>query len=184
MGMRSILPAVLLAAVLGGGCAATVTASTPDLVYAAPGVQVIADYDQPIFYSDGFYWWWSGGIWYRSSYYTGGWVAARPPVAVMRIERPYAYVRYRPAGWAGHPRGAPPQRAASGWRGSPTTAATPGWRGSPPGTPAAQPGWRGSPATNTQPGWRGSPAPAQVRSAPAPAHAPPPPHAHGGGHRR
>jgi hypothetical protein len=183
MVMRSILPAVLFAAVLGTGCAATVTASTPDLVYAGPGVQVIADYDQPIFYSDGLYWWWSGGVWYRSSYYTGGWVAARPPVAVMRIERPYSYVRYRPVGWAGHPRGAPPpQRTASGWRGSPQTAA-PGWRGAPPPTPAAQPGWRGSAAPAPQQGFRGSPPPAQARPAPAPAHGPPP-HSHAGGRHR
>ena len=68
----------------------------PDLVTVSPGVQVIADYDEPIFYSDGFYWRYYGGAWYRSNYYTGGWVYARPPVAVLRIDRPYAYRHYRP----------------------------------------------------------------------------------------
>ena len=93
--MRSIIPAgLLLAAVLGAGCAATVASDGygPDLVTVSPGVQVIADYDEPIFYSDGYYWRQYGGGWYRSSYYTGGWVYARPPVAVLRIDRPTAYV--------------------------------------------------------------------------------------------
>ena len=88
--MRSIIAASILAAALAGGCAATVATDPygPDLVPVSPGVQVIADYDEPIFYSDGFYWRYYGGTWYRSSYYTGGWVYARPPVAVMRIDRP------------------------------------------------------------------------------------------------
>src|SRR4051794_9192826 len=105
--MRSIIPATfLLAAALATGCAATVASDGygPDLVTVSPGVQVIADYDEPIFYSDGFYWRYYGGGWYRSSYYTGGWVYARPPMAVMRIDRPCAYSHYRPSGWRGHPR--------------------------------------------------------------------------------
>ncbi|HEU0030560.1 MAG TPA: hypothetical protein VFQ53_08005 [Kofleriaceae bacterium] len=108
--LRSILPA-LFAATLAGGCYATtsggvaysgsVTATTvaPDLVYVGPGVQVIADYDEPIFYSDGFYWRYYGNTWYRSSYYTGGWVYASPPRAVLSINSPHTYVRYRPNGW-------------------------------------------------------------------------------------
>ena len=57
--MRSIVAAGLLAAaVAASGCAATVTSDAygPDLVYVSPGVQVIADYHEPIFYSDGYYW--------------------------------------------------------------------------------------------------------------------------------
>ena len=58
--MRSIVLAAFLlgAGVLATGCTATVASDPypPDLVYAAPGVQVIADYNEPIFYSDGFYW--------------------------------------------------------------------------------------------------------------------------------
>ena len=102
---RITLLSVLTAAALAAGCAGTVGYSAsvssqgPDLVYAAPGVQVIADYDEPIFYSDTFYWRFAGGTWYRSRSYTGGWVYATPPPAVLRIERPHAYVRYHPQGW-------------------------------------------------------------------------------------
>ena len=99
---RFILPA-LMAAAFATGCLGTVryTASveTPDLVYAAPGVQVIADYDEPIFYSDSFYWRWDGSTWYRSSNYRGGWIHAAPPRAVIQIREPRGYVHYRPHGW-------------------------------------------------------------------------------------
>jgi hypothetical protein len=194
--MRSIvLATVLLAASMMTGCAATVTADAypPDLVYAAPGVQVIADYDEPIFFSDGFYWRFYGGAWYQSSYYTGGWVYARPPAAVLRINQPYAYAHYRPVGYVG--RGRP---VAGGWRGPAPTPVPPprggGWRGAPATAAPAGGGWRGGPpaAGRTPPpaaGWRGSPV-APMRPAPAmqPARpAPAPPAAHpaprGGGWR-
>ena len=119
--MRSLIPATLLVAVLaaGAGCTAAVVSDPypPDLVYVSPGVQVIADYNEPIFYSDGLYWRYSGGNWYRSHYYSGGWAYARPPAAVLRIDRPYGYVRYRPSGWAARPRGtyATASDAGPGW---------------------------------------------------------------------
>lgn len=82
-------------------CAATtrgtITVSTPDLVFVAPGVHVIADYGEPIFFVDGFYWWYFGGLWYRSTFYTDGWAyVASPPVAVLRIGDPLRYRYYRP----------------------------------------------------------------------------------------
>jgi hypothetical protein len=187
--MRSIILAtVLLAASLMSGCAATVSADAypPDLVYAAPGVQVIADYNEPIFFTDGFYWRYYGGTWYRSTYYTGGWVYARPPVAVMRIDRPYAYAHYRPAGWQA--RSAPPPRGG-GWRGGPAPAPAAGWRGAPATAPAGG-GWHGGPApaaVGRAPagnGWRGGAAPAPPAAHPAPAPARPAPRpSHGGGWR-
>src|SRR5438067_4557295 len=48
----------------------------PGMVAVGPGVQVIADYDYPVFFSDGAYWRYDGGVWYRSGYYTGGWAVA------------------------------------------------------------------------------------------------------------
>lgn len=75
-------------------------AATPDLVTVQPGVQVVADYDEPVFFVDGFYWRFYNGYWYRSYNYAYGWgYYDRPPVAVLRIDRPYAYVHYRPAGY-------------------------------------------------------------------------------------
>lgn len=69
--------------------------NAPDLVYVSPGVQVIANYREPIFYSDNYYWRYSGNVWYRSSVHTRGWVRYQAPSAVLRIESPSAYVYYR-----------------------------------------------------------------------------------------
>ena len=97
------LSGLLLAGVTSTGCivhgrarvGATVTAE-PALVEVSPGVMVIEDYDEPVFYSDGFYWRYYGGIWYRSSYHTGGWVTwRRPPARIIGIRNPRGYVRYR-----------------------------------------------------------------------------------------
>jgi hypothetical protein len=170
--MRKLILATLLTSTLAAvGCAAHVGYTEPysnvDLVYAAPGVQVIADYDEPIFYSDGYYWRQSGGGWYRSTYYTGGWVWATPPVAVVRIDRPHRFVHYRPSGYVARSRPVPPPRHAAppqgaGWRGNP--AAPPpsgGWRGNAAAPPPASGGWRGNaspPPTRSAPppsGWRG-----------------------------
>ena len=69
--------------------------ATPDLVEVSPGVQVIADYDEPIFYSDSYYWRQDGGVWFRSTSHTGGWARVEvAPVAIRSIERPAAYVHY------------------------------------------------------------------------------------------
>ena len=76
-----------------------------DLVEVSPGVEVIADYDEPIFFADDYYWVNRGGIWYSSPWYRGGWVRAeRPPTAIVSIRNPQAYVHYRPAGYARHAR--------------------------------------------------------------------------------
>ena len=99
-----LLQSILFAALAGTGCAgtgqvgygATATVSTPELVYVSPGVQVIADYDEPVFYSDNYYWRYNSGVWYRSPYHTRGWVRwSDVPVAVRRIDRPTAYIHYR-----------------------------------------------------------------------------------------
>jgi hypothetical protein len=93
--------ALLIASALGGlmavsGCAggyveARATVPAPELAYVAPGVYVVADYDRPVFYSNGNYWLYRNGLWFRSSIHTGDWVRARRvPVAVRRIDRPHA----------------------------------------------------------------------------------------------
>jgi hypothetical protein len=99
--MKALLLALTLAL---SGCVGTyrasVAVSTPDLVYVAPGVQVIPAYGESIFYADGFYWWYLDGAWYRSTYYTGGWVwVAAPPVVIARIGEPWRYRYHRPRGY-------------------------------------------------------------------------------------
>jgi len=71
----------------------------PDLVTISPGVQVVYDYDEPIFYSDQFYWRYYGNTWYRSSQWNNGWVAYNDVPWSIRtnVRNPNAYVRYRPA---------------------------------------------------------------------------------------
>ena len=107
--MRRLLMAIALgtsAFVAGAGCAgsghATYAVSaqvrSPDLAYVSPGVYVVADYHEPVFYADNSYWRYNNGIWYSSSYYDRGWRYSRyTPRALVTIQRPTAYVRYRPS---------------------------------------------------------------------------------------
>jgi len=88
-----------LAGVVQTGCVirarAGVAAPAPNMVMV-DGVWVVEDYDQPVFYDSGFYWWYSGGLWYRSTYYNGGWVrVSTVPVRIRTIRQPRRYVRYR-----------------------------------------------------------------------------------------
>jgi len=116
---RTILPG-MIAVALACGCATgevgytasvNATVETPDLVEVSPGVQVIADYDEPIFFTDGFYWRFYDGVWYRSSYYTGGWAFVdAPPVAIVQIGRPDVYRHYRPNGYVARHRPVPVHR--------------------------------------------------------------------------
>jgi hypothetical protein len=96
---KALLFSAVLAGCTGSGAvrySATAQVSTPELVEIEPGVMVVADYDEPVFYSEGVYWRYYGGIWYRSPYYNRAWVrVSAPPVAVRRIPRPEYYVRYR-----------------------------------------------------------------------------------------
>jgi hypothetical protein len=106
-----ILSAAVAAAALAGcyttgevGYSATYSggayATSPDLVEVSPGVQVVADYDEPVFYTDGFYWRYYNNGWYRSNNYATGWFYVdAPPVVISRIDRPYAYTHYRPRGY-------------------------------------------------------------------------------------
>jgi hypothetical protein len=99
--MQISLLCSVLSVALAGGCAGTgqftVTSevAAPDLVVISPGVQVIADLDEPIFYSGNYYWRNQGGFWYRSTSHTRGWARVEvAPVAIRTIERPSAYIHY------------------------------------------------------------------------------------------
>jgi hypothetical protein len=96
----SLLHSVLFVA-LAGGCAGSgqftyaSQATTPELVVISPGVQVVADLDEPIFYSGNYYWRNDGGYWYRSASHTHGWARVEvAPVEIRAIERPSVYVHY------------------------------------------------------------------------------------------
>ncbi len=96
--VHALASSLLLVGCVGSGSGyvrGSASVSAPDLVFVSPGVQVIADYDEPIFYSDSYYWRAEGNVWYRSSSYTGGWARFDVvPVGIRRIERPTAYIHY------------------------------------------------------------------------------------------
>lgn len=76
---------------------------TGDLVEVSPGVEVLADYDEPIFFADDLYWVNRGGIWYSSGWYRGGWGRAEHvPTHISGIVHPEGYVHYRPGGYVPH----------------------------------------------------------------------------------
>ena len=67
--LASLLIAVSLAACgsgsgyyrTSGTVAVTAHSGAPDMAYVSDGVYVIADYDEPIFYADGYYWYSANG---------------------------------------------------------------------------------------------------------------------------
>lgn len=100
--MRTPLLLAVTSSLLLIGCAGSghvqysAHVTTPELVYINSDVQVIADYREPIFYTDNYYWRYNGGVWYRSTNHTRGWLRVDVvPVKIRRIDRPTAYIRYR-----------------------------------------------------------------------------------------
>jgi hypothetical protein len=64
-------------------------------IYIGPDIQVIDDYEYPVFFTGGLYWRQEGGVWYSSSYHDRGWAMnADVPAHVRGIERPNQYVHY------------------------------------------------------------------------------------------
>ncbi len=47
----------------------------PQLVVVQPGIQVVPDVDEEVFYTNGWYWVRQDGGWYRSHSHRGGWMA-------------------------------------------------------------------------------------------------------------
>ena len=138
---------LLLAVAIGAssGCVARVhgQARTTTVVEAEPslvlvdGVWVVEDYDEPVFYDEGYYWRFYGGVWYRSHVHHGNWVRIDVvPTRVRAIDRPTRFVRYRAAANAQKRRGPPPRGERGG--GPPDHAPAHGVRGDQPGHDASK----------------------------------------------
>jgi hypothetical protein len=70
----------------------------PQLVVVSPGVQVVPDVDEEVFFSDNYYWCRHDGGWYRSRNHRGGWVLVPGRAVPARIVQlpPGRYRHYRP----------------------------------------------------------------------------------------
>lgn len=73
-------------------------ATPPPLVVVEPGIQVVPDFEEEVFFVDG--WYWHRGpraVWYRTRDYRGGWVACEPHVVPARLVRlpPGHYKRWK-----------------------------------------------------------------------------------------
>jgi hypothetical protein len=73
--------------------------TAPPLVMVSEGVQVVPDYDEEVFYSDGWYWYRGRDVWYRTRDHRGGWVM------VERRYVPPAMVRFPPGKYRHHKAG-------------------------------------------------------------------------------
>jgi hypothetical protein len=79
--------------------------TAPALVEVSPGVQVVEDYDQEVYFVDGWYWYRSGPNWYRTRDHHGGWAVVHErevPRNLVRIP-PGRYRHYRGHGPHGNP---------------------------------------------------------------------------------
>ena len=66
----------------------------PRLVVVEPGIQVVEDHDEEVFFVDNYYWHRRNGHWFRTATHNGGWVAVEAGLVPPRIVA-YAPGRYR-----------------------------------------------------------------------------------------
>jgi hypothetical protein len=74
-------------------------AAPPPLIVVQPGVQVVEDNDEEVFFVDNYYWVRRGPHWYRARDHRGGWVVAEGPNVPATIVRlpPGQYRHYKHA---------------------------------------------------------------------------------------
>ena len=76
----------------------TITFSAPPpLVVVQPGVQVVEDNEEEVFFVDNYYWVRRGPNWYRAKDHRGGWAVVegpRVPAAIVRLP-PGQYRRFK-----------------------------------------------------------------------------------------
>ncbi len=69
----------------------------PPMVVVQPGIQVVEDWDEEVFYTGGFYWVRRDGYWYRTTSPRARWVYVEPrrvPPGLVRMP-PGQYKHYR-----------------------------------------------------------------------------------------
>ena len=66
----------------------------PRLVVVEPGIQVVEDHDEEVFFVDNYYWHRRNGRWFRTATHNGGWVLVEPSLVPGRIVS-YAPGRFR-----------------------------------------------------------------------------------------
>lgn len=107
--MSKLLTTALAGALAFGGLAAChgsrdvvyagqIHVASADLVALEPGsdVRVIADSEDPIFYSNDAYFMWRNNRWYRAANVHGDWVHVQTvPDRLRHIDRPLAYAHFR-----------------------------------------------------------------------------------------
>ncbi len=82
----------------GLGGEVVVADPSPSVVFVSPGIWVVENHHEAVFYSDNFYWQRRGGVWDRSSYYNDGFVvvhARAVPRGIYGVRSHRGYVRYR-----------------------------------------------------------------------------------------
>jgi hypothetical protein len=106
--MRTTQRALLIAVLGFGGCYAEGEATygtggvyyaqtQPTLVEAEPGIQVVADFPEPVFFVDGIYYRQVNGVWLTTTDFHRGWAKARGgvPARISRIERPERFRHFK-----------------------------------------------------------------------------------------
>ena len=88
--------------VVGGQAAFTLSLPTvlPPLIVVEPGISVVRDLDEEVFYADGYYWARRDGTWIRARDHRRGWVRVEPrhvPAPIYRSP-PGRYRHYRGEG--------------------------------------------------------------------------------------
>jgi hypothetical protein len=68
----------------------------PPLVEVSPGVMIVPEYGEEVFFTSGWYWCRRDGVWFRTHDYRGGWIMAPPAYVPGRLFHvpPGRYVSY------------------------------------------------------------------------------------------
>lgn len=107
--LLAFLPTLALAQVSAGASVnIDLPVILPPLVVVSPGIRVVPDCDQEVFYTNGFYYVRHDGGWYRSRSHRGGWVLVPgrgvPPGLARMPPGQYRHWKPQKARYEGHGR--------------------------------------------------------------------------------